>query len=160
MEKAVQDVFSTLISNFAVMFFVVVYLYFRQSSSTTGTQYLSSSTSKSLLTVLSVTDSEILSFGGPDTHLYLTLTRYLSYILFLFAFIGLVCLLPMYNAQSNPLLPSISRFSIESMKADDKTLLIPAVCFFLFSFCVYLAVYLYYRLGNSTLSSFDSVFSI
>lgn len=157
MERGVLALITTLISNFCVIFLVLVYLYSRKKRVVTGTQMTHSSISSTIGQVYSITITEISIAGGQDAYNYLTLLKALCLLLLLYSVIALLSLVPIYDSQPLPSASSLSQLSIEGMQSDDLSLLIPAMCSVFFSIGVYFVAYMFYQLKDRTPEHFPRV---
>ena len=157
MEKGFSGVVSTIISNLFIVIIGSLYLILRKKKLYLGNLKNYSSFQKTIKTVYNFSDQEIASEIGLDGYLYLSLLKFFSYLLLLYSFIGLLGLIPIYSTQSLPGSTSLSQFSIEVMSNDDKDLIIPAVCSFLFFCGVYFLSFLFYKLPNNYPTYFPSV---
>jgi hypothetical protein len=157
MERGVLALITTLLSNFCVIFLVLVYLYWRKSRTVTGTQMVHSSITSTLSQVYSITITEISVAGGQDAYNYLTLLKTLCLLLLLYSVIALLSLVPIYDSQPLPSASSLSQLSIEGMQSDDLSLLIPAMCSVFFSIGVYFVAYMFYKLKDQSPEHFPRV---
>lgn len=159
METGYLGIFSTILWNIVLILAGSLYLILKKPALNSDTYYNSpSSISSCFAKVYHASTEEIISIGGQDSFLYLSLLKLLLYLTLAYTFIGLIGLIPIYSQQSLPASTFLSQFSIEKMNSQDLDMLIPALCISLFSSAAYFVTYYYYNLLLQQPNYFPKVF--